>query len=584
VLRYLSIALALATLSPVSSPAQTAFRFTDQTTAAGIEMRQTFGGPEKRYILESHGSGAAFFDHDNDGDLDLYVVNGSTFENYAKKSGPGNFFYHNNGDGTFAEIGAAAGVNDAGWGAGCAVGDYDNDGDRDLYVTNYGANQLYRNGGNGTFTATGAAAGNDYSAGTAFFDYDNDGDLDLYVANYVEFSRQRMPDAATQAELCVFVGGVQVYCGPKGMPAAADRLYRNDGDGDFTDVTDQTGIAAANRYYGLGVVPEDFDQDGDTDLFVANDETPNVLFDNNGDGTFSDIALFAGTAYNGEGDAEAGMGVDAGDYDNDGDADLYVTHFFRETNTLYRNESQRPSQDTITANRQSRFSDATISAHLAAPTVSLLGWGTKFFDANNDGHLDLFVANGHVYPQVDQVETGSTYRQPNQLFVNSGAGTFVDQSALAGLHAMPAKVSRGASFGDYDNDGDLDIFVVELNDTPSLLRNDSAPQAGVHHWLAVRLFGQTSNRDGAGARLRLKSGDTIQWRTLNGAASYLSHNDLRVYFGLGKATKVEELQIRWPDGTVHTLKDLPADRLIALRQDGTHRVLDLGTATNGDWP
>jgi len=542
-------------------------RFSDQTAAAGIAMRHTFGGPEKRYIVESHGSGAAFFDRDNDGDLDLYVVNGATFATYADGSGPGNFLYTNLGDGRFAEGATAAGIADAGWGAGVAVGDYDNDGWRDLYVTNYGANRLYHNDGEGVFAATGEAAGDAYSAGAAFFDYDNDGDLDLYVTNYVEFDIAGLAQVDAQADNCIFVGGIQVYCGPKGMPGAADRLYRND-DGAFTDATAESGIEGANRNYGLGVVPADFDNDGDTDLFVANDETPNVLFDNNGDGSFTDIALFAGTAYNGEGDAEAGMGVDAGDYDNDGDLDLYVTHFFRETNTLYRNDGG------------GRFADATVVSGLAAPTVSLLGWGTRFFDYDNDGRLDLFVANGHVYPQVDSVETGSTYRQANQLFRNRGDGGFDDASAAAGLADLPPKVSRGASFGDYDNDGDTDIFVVELNDAPTLLRNDGGNAGG---WLAVRLFGQADNRDGVGARLHLRNGTGSQSRTVNGAASYLSHNDLRVYFGMGNEKKAD-LEVVWPDGTRHTLNDLPAGRLVALRQDGAWRLFNLNETPHGVWP
>ena len=335
------------------------------------------------------------------------------------------------------EITREVGVGDAGWGGGVAVGDIDNDGRPDLYATNYGANVLYRNRGGDRFAdATQAAGvgGDQYSASAAFFDYDRDGDLDLYVANYVVFDAEHLP---AEPPLCTFFSGLQVYCGPKGLVGAPDVLYRNEGDGAFTDVTQASGVAAANRYYGLGVVPADYDSDGDSDLFVANDETPNVLFQNQGDGTFQDIALIAGVAYNGDGDVEAGMGTDFGDYDQDGDPDLYVTHFFTETNTLYRNEGGV------------RFSDVTTTAGLAAPTVELLGWGTRFFDYDNDGCLDLFVANGHVYPQVDQAETGTSYRQPNQLFRNEGGGRFAPVSAGPGL--AQAKVSRGTSFGDYDS-------------------------------------------------------------------------------------------------------------------------------------
>ena len=532
-------------------------QFSDQTAAAGITYRNVFGGPEKHYILESHGSGAAFFDHDSDGDLDLYIVNGATFATYRDRSGPGNEFYRNRGDGTFVEITREAGVGDAGWGGGVAVGDIDNDGRPDLYATNYGANVLYRNRGNDRFAdATQAAGvgGDQYSASAAFFDYDRDGDLDLYVANYVVFDAENLP---AEPPLCTFFSGLQVYCGPKGLVGAPDVLYRNEGAGAFTDVTQASGVAAANRYYGLGVVPADYDSDGDSDLFVANDETPNVLFQNQGDGTFQDIALIAGVAYNGDGDVEAGMGTDFGDYDQDGDPDLYVTHFFTETNTLYRNEGG------------ARFSDVTTTAGLAAPTVELLGWGTRFFDYDNDGRLDLFVANGHVYPQVDQAETGTTYRQPNQLFRNAGGGRFAPVSA--GLELTQAKVSRGTSFGDYDDDGDIDLFVVELNDAPTLLRNDGG-NAG--NYLVVQIVGREDNRAGVGARIALQAAGKHQWRTVNGAASYLSHSDLRVHFGLGATQAIDRIDIIYPNGSTYAVEDAPVNKLLIVRQGEGHDFLE----------
>ena len=532
-------------------------QFSDQTAAAGIIYRNVFGGPEKHYILESHGSGAAFFDHDSDGDLDLYIVNGATFATYRDRSGPGNEFYRNRGNGTFVEITREAGVGDAGWGGGVAVGDIDNDGRPDLYATNYGANVLYRNRGNDRFAdATQAAGvgGDQYSASAAFFDYDRDGDLDLYVANYVVFDAENLP---AEPPLCTFFSGLQVYCGPKGLVGAPDVLYRNEGAGAFTDVTQASGVAAANRYYGLGVVPADYDSDGDSDLFVANDETPNVLFQNQGDGTFQDIALIAGVAYNGDGDVEAGMGTDFGDYDQDGDPDLYVTHFFTETNTLYRNEGG------------ARFSDVTTTAGLAAPTVELLGWGTRFFDYDNDGRLDLFVANGHVYPQVDQAETGTTYRQPNQLFRNAGGGRFAPVSA--GLELTQAKVSRGTSFGDYDDDGDIDLFVVELNDAPTLLRNDGG-NAG--NYLVVQIVGREDNRAGVGTRIGLQAAGKHQWRTVNGAASYLSHSDLRVHFGLGATQAIDRIDIIYPNGSTYAVEDAPVNKLLIVRQGEGHDFLE----------
>ena len=532
-------------------------QFSDQTAAAGITYRNVFGGKEKHYILESHGSGAAFFDHDSDGDLDLYIVNGATFATYRDRSGPGNALYRNRGDRTFVEITREAGVGDAGWGSGVAVGDIDNDGRPDLYATNYGANVLYHNRGGDRFadaTREAGVGGDQYSASAAFFDYDRDGDLDLYVANYVVFDAERLPP---EPQLCTFFGGLRVYCGPKGLVGAPDVLYRNEGDGAFTDVTQASGVAAANRYYGLGVVPADCDSDGDSDLFVANDETPNVLFQNQGDGTFQDVALIAGVAYNGDGDVEAGMGADFGDYDQDGDPDLYVTHFFTETNTLYRNEGGV------------RFSDVTTTAGLAAPTVELLGWGTRFFDYDNDGRLDLFVANGHVYPQVDQATTGTTYRQPNQFFRNEGDGRFALASAGPGL----AKVSRGTSFGDYDDDGDIDLFVVELDDAPTLLRNDGG-NAG--NYLVVQIFGREDNRDGVGTRIGLQAAGKRQWRTVNGAGSYLSHSDLRVHFGLGAAQASDRVEITYPNGSTYAVENVPANKLLVVRQGQGHALLELG--------
>lgn len=525
-------------------------RFSDQSVAAGVAVRNIFGSLQKRHILEAHGSGAAFFDYDGDGYLDLYVVNGSTAETLG--SGPGNQLMHNEGSGTFQDRGASAGVAHRGWGAGVAIGDIDNDGRHDLYVTNYGANVLYHNDGDGTFTditAASGTAGADFSASAAFFDADLDGDLDLYVTNYVRFSLDDVPEDPAYDELCMYLGGIRVYCGPLGLPGAGDRLYRNDGGGRFSDVTSASGVDAANDYYGLGVVPEDFDSDGRIDLFVANDETANVLFRNDGDLHFTDVAIAAGVAFNGDGEAEAGMGVDAADYDNDGDIDLYVTNFYGETNTLYRNDGTW------------RFTDATEEAGLVAPTIPLLGWGTHFFDADLDGDEDLFVANGHVYPQVDATETGAHYAQPNQLFRNDGDGVFTDISAGAGAGLAVVKVSRGSCTGDYDGDGDIDLFVVNLNDTPTLLRNDT-PNPG--HWLAVRLEA-ADHRSVAGSRVHVRTAVGSQMRTLNSAAGYLGSNEPVLRFGLG-AADVAHLSVTWPDGSVTDVGSVAADRLLRVRQ------------------
>ena len=512
-----------------------------------------YGGEDKRYILEANGSGAAFFDYNNDGYLDLYVVNGSTFEMHAEGSGPGNVLFRNRADGTFADLTDSAGIGDSGWGAGVAVGDYDNDGNQDLYVTNYGRNTLYGNTGQGRFTdvTNGSRLGGDaYSASAAFFDYDNDGDLDLYVTSYVVFDIAGVPEDPRDDEPCIYLGGLRVYCGPQGMDGAGDLLYRNEGAGRFADVTAQSGIAAANSYYGLGVVPEDFDNDGHVDLFVANDETPNVLFRNNTDGTFTDVAGDFGVAYNADGEEESGMGVDAADYDDDGDIDIYVSNFFRETNTLYRNE------------RPGWFSDATEVSGLAGATLNMMGWGTRFLDFDNDGDLDLFVANGHVYPQVDHTAT-TTYAQPNQLFANDGNGWFEDVSARAGPGMMISKVSRGACSGDYDRDGDIDIFVVNINDTPTLLRNDGGDR---NNWLVVRTVGSRDNRDGKGSRILLKVDSHSQWGTVNGASSYLSHSEAQVHFGMGQNLR-GDVEVLWPDGSRRLYQDVAANTVLIVRQD-----------------
>ena len=531
--------------------------FVDATREAGLDHPTVNGGPHKRFILESTGSGAAFFDCDSDGDLDLYVVNGSTYAHYAARSGPGNALYRNDG-GAFVAV--AAGVEDRGWGMGVAVGDYDGDGRRDLYVTNYGANALYRNRGDGAFaasTAQAGVAGDDFSTSAAFFDYDRDGDLDLYVANYVVFDLEPVlqdPEqfGAALADPCVYLGGLRVFCGPQGMEGGRDRLYRNDG-GIFAEATAASGVAAANFHYGLGVVPADFDRDGDLDLFVANDETPNVLFRNDG-GRLGDIGLQAGVAYNGDGESEASMGVDAGDCDGDGDLDLYVTNFYGETNTLYLNSGN------------GTFIDATSERGLAAPTVGYLGWGTRFLDFDFDGDLDLFVANGHIYPQVDRASTGGTYAQRNQLFANEGSGVFSTVEG-AGPGLLVQKSSRATISGDYDQDGDVDLFTTNIDDSPTLLRNETR----VGRYLVVQVEPEV-----VGTWVRLVAGRRTQVRSVGGAASYLGHSDARLHFGLGRAERVERVEVWWPDGAVVRLEDVPGDGLLIVYKEGKVIVRDLG--------
>ena len=513
--------------------------FVDATREAGLDHPTVSGSPHKRFILESTGSGAAFFDYDGDGDLDLYVVDGSTYANYG--AGPGNVLYRNDG-GAFVAV--VVGVEDRGWGMGVAVGDYDGDGQRDLYVTNYGANALYRNRGDDTFAAVtvqAGVAGDDFSASAAFFDYDGDGDLDLYVANYVVFDIEPVLQDLELEDPCVYLGGLRVFCGPQGMEGGRDRLYRNDGEV-FTDVTVASGVATANFHYGLGVMPADFDLDGDLDLFVANDETPNVLFRNDG-GRLDDIGLQAGVAYNGDGELEASMGVDAGDCDGDGDLDLYVTNFYGETNTLYLNSGG------------GTFIDATAERGLAASTVGYLGWGTRFFDFDFDGDLDLFVANGHIYPQVDHASAGGTYAQRNQLFANERSGAFsAVEGGGPGLEVQ--KSSRATISGDYDQDGDVDLLTTNIDDSPTLLRNET--RAG--HYLVVQIDPEV-----VGTWVRTTAGGRTQVRSVGGAAGYLGHGDARLHFGLGQAERVERVEVLWPDGAVTRLEDLPVDEVVVVK-------------------
>ncbi|MFT5087166.1 MAG: hypothetical protein ACI906_001848 [Candidatus Latescibacterota bacterium] len=524
--------------------------FTDQTIAAGIDFVHVGGGKDKGFILEGHGSGAAFFDGDGDGDLDLYFVNGSTFADYGQGTGPSNRYYRNEG-GRFVDGTQGSGLQDRDWGAGVAIADYDGDGHRDVYVTNYGANSLYRNKGDGSFVRAADAAGaqgDDFSASAAFFDYDNDGDLDLYVSNYVAFDIAPLLEDPQMQDPCIYLGGLRVFCGPVGLPGGHDRLYRNDSGLVFIDVTEASGIAAANDYYGLGVVPEDFDLDGDLDLFVANDETANVLWQNDGAGLFHDVGVLAGVAFNLDGEEESGMGVDVGDYDLDGDGDIFVTNFYGETNTLYRNDGGL------------NFVDATANSGLAAPSVEYLGWGARFFDADNDGDLDLFTANGHVYPQVDAAGAGGGYAQRNQVFRNDG-GLYEEVDGGPGL-AVEA-VSRGSASGDYDSDGDLDLLVTNVDAAPTLLRNDGGNE---RNWLWVELEGQAANLHGVGARVTVRADGSEQVRTVNSASGYLGANELLLHFGLGDNKSAEWVQVQFLGGARDTIFAAQAKTKLFLRE------------------
>ena len=525
---------------PVAGPS-----FVDVAEAMGLTKVHTGGAPDKEYIVEAKGGGAAFLDVEGDGDLDLYWVNGATLE---KPDGGGNALYRNEGAAGFADVAPEAGAVGRGWGMGAVSADYDNDGDADLYVTCLREDILYRNdtrAGHTLFADVGAEAGAalpGWSAGAAFGDYDNDGDLDLYVTGYAEFSADRVQPLGS------YWRGTPVFVGPVGLPAAPDALLRNDG-GRFADATGTAGVGGVDPAYGLAVLFVDIDDDGDIDLFVANDSTPNFLFRNE-DGSFTDASLESGLAYGGMGYAQAGMGVAWGDYDGDLEPDLLVTHFEWDYNTLYHNEGR------------GHFADVTVLAGLGVASFHWVGFGACLGDFDNDGDQDLFVANGHVHPQIERAGTGSSFAQPNQLFENRGDGTFALMGAEAGLAEEP-RVSRGALAGDYDNDGDLDLFVHNLNDRPSLLRNDLARG----HWLGVKLAGRHSNRDGAGARLRLVTGARAQMRDAVRGSSFLGGEDPRIHFGLGAATAVDCLIVQWPSGRRQVVASPPVDRYLTLVED-----------------
>ena len=515
-------------------------QFVDRAAAVGIDGKNVSGTSQK-YIVEGMMGGAAFFDYDVDGDPDLYVANGSTFAGFSAGENPHNWLYRNDGA-VFAEVAQEAAVGDTSWSMGCVVGDYDNDGDPDLYVTNFGRNTLYHNRGDGTFADATAAAGvghGGWGTGAVFFDPDRDGDLDLYVANYVDFALDY------QSPIPCLWKNVEVYCGPVGLLPAADAFYENLDDGTFQERGEDLGLRGES-YYGMAVVAGDYDDDGWTDLFVADDSTPNKLFHNLGGDGFDDVALLAGVAYSGEGVTQGCMGAAMADYNNDGLTDIFATNFADEYNALYKNEGG------------GFFTDVSHVAQIASADSRYVAWGTGFFDYDNDGDRDLFVANGHTYPQADRPALASSYEERNQLYENGG-GVFAEVTAGGGPGLALLGVSRGASFADYDGDGDLDIFVLELNARARLLRNDGDRR---NNWLLVDTVGMASNRDGIGTRIALSAGGAWQWAEVRAGGSYLGSDDRRVHFGLGAADRIERLELRWPSGAVQVLEDVMVNQVL----------------------
>ena len=543
--RTLLAALAFAQLLSARAPAAAQVRFTDVTEESGVAFRHV-ASPEKRYIVESMSGGVALIDYDNDGDLDLYLVNSLTVDMVKSGGRTRSALYRNDGGWKFVDVTDRAGVGDIGWGMGAAVGDYDNDGFDDLYVTCLGANRLLRNGGDGTFKdVTDRAGVGDprWSTGAAFFDYDNDGRLDLFVTNYVDFDVNRLPEFG-KGRTCQYKG-VPVQCGPRGLPGAGDSLYHNNGDGTFTDVSKRAGVSDPQGFYGLGVLCADFDEDGWVDVYVANDSTPNFLYRNQGDGTFKEVGFVSGTAVNENGSEQGSMGVTAGDYDHDGRLDVFVTNFADEYNTLYRGGPRLS------------FADVSYAAKVAEVALPLVGWGTKFFDYDNDGWVDLFVANGHVYPQLEN------YRQRKLLHRNNRDGTFTEVAAQAGAPLLEQRVGRGVAFGDLDDDGDVDLVVGDLDGPPQVLRNDGG---SANNAVVVKTVGTKSNRDGIGARVRVVSGDLTQVDEVRSGGSYVSQSDLRLHFGLGSRAKVDLIEVRWPGGAVDKITGAAANRVLTVKE------------------
>jgi enediyne biosynthesis protein E4 len=550
---------------PLSAVAGTplGISFIDVARQSGLNAKTIYGGEHKnRYLLETTGCGVAFFDYDHDDWVDIFLVNGSRIEGFPKGQEPISHLFKNNRDGTFTDVTAKAGLAHSGWGQGCCVGDYNNDGWNDLFVSYYGQNVLYRNNGDGTFTDVTAKAGllqskTRWNSGCAFLDYDRDGNLDLFVANYIDFDIKTAP--LPEAAGCAYKG-IQVACGPPGLQGGKNILYRNNGDGTFTDVSQKSGMWDTIGTYALSVAVSDLDDDGWPDIYVANDSTASTFYQNQKDGTFKDVAIESGIAYSPDGKPQAGMGVSIGDFNRDGLLDIVKTNFAGDTDSLYLNLGN------------GNFDDHTYLSGLGVNT-RFLGWGVGFFDMDNDGWLDILMSNGHVYPEVDGTNVDAPYAQHKYLYRNLRNGQFEEVTAEAGPGITAAAPARGTAFGDYDNDGDLDVVVNCVNSVPQLLRCDLTPDAGaVRNWIKIRTVGTKSNRTGIGSRISVttQTADAkpfVQIDEVRSGGSYFSQNDLRIHFGLDRATKAD-VEIRWPSGAIDKLPGLAANRLYVIQEGG----------------
>ncbi len=526
--------------------------------AALTAWHHTAGSPEKHFILEANGAGVALLDYDNDGWLDIYMVNGTTYDALdGKVTPPHAALFHNNHDGTFTDVAAKAGVTNDRWGFGAVVGDYDNDGWPDLYVTNYGKNRLYHNNHDGTFTDVAEKAGvalGTWSTGATFGDYDGDGRLDLFVAGYLHYDVNQPPVAGSKSvsySSCQF-RGVPVMCGPHGLQGELHHLFHNNGDGTFTDVSEKLGVGNPDRYYGLGALFVDVNNDGKPDLAVANDSTPNYLYINKGDGTFDNQSYASGYALNGDGREVANMGIAAGDYENNGHMDLVNTTFSDDYDVVFQNDGT------------GAFTDVSFKIGVAAPTLPFVGFGDGFLDYDNDGWKDLLFVNGHVYPEVDQKGWGTSYAQRPLLFHNLKNGKFELVPAVEGSGLAVVTVARGAAFGDLFNNGKIDVVINTVDHVPGLLRNVNPDH---HHWVELKLIGgPKSPRDAVGATVYLTSGGIRQRGDVLSGGSYLSSNDFRVHFGLGDATTIDNVEIHWPSGALEQLKLSAVDRILTVEE------------------
>jgi hypothetical protein len=518
----------------------------DATAESGVTFLHTDGSSGRLWMFETMSAGVAVLDYDNDGDLDIYFLNGAPLKGANPPEPPRNALYRNDGDFRFTDVTGEAGVGDTGYGLGVAVGDYDNDGHSDIYVNNYGPNVLYRNNGDGTFAdvteAAGVGAGHRVAAGANWLDADGDGDLDLFVSNYIQWSYER--------NIVMDIQGYRAYSGPRDYPKSLNTFYRNNGDGTFTDATEASGIAD-HPGAGMGTCTADYDNDGDTDIFVGNDDYGNSLFRNDGTGRFDEVALVTGFAYDLEGSAQSSMGVTCADYDNDGWLDIEVTSYQNELATLYRNIEGE------------FFEDVTRMTGAGLSTKAYVTWGNGFADFDNDGDKDLWINCGHLQPYVERYDDTTSYRAPNTLLMNTGKGTFVNVSDRAGDGMKVRLVSRGAAFGDLDNDGDVDVVILNSRTEPTLLRNDSTTG---NHWLQVRLRGTTTNRDGIGAHVRVTAGGRTQLDEVHSGIGYQSHYGMRLHFGLGKHNTVDRIEVRWIGGGTDVLRDVPADQVLTVTE------------------